>query len=848
MATLATGVITPPPPHVPAPCTARRRGSRDKQIMATDRPTGGGVFDGPSLRRRGDRRTDHISGLPDHLLHRILLGLPGGASSAARTSVLSRRWRRVWSTLPALLFRYTFGNEEPPPSSSSSPPADRVEAALAAYSAPTVRRLDIAMPYGSRRRPSHPTAEHLRLVVPWWRAFAPPNDDDDEVDVVLLPVCERVTSIHLVLGCYILRFRPPTTIADAGGAFKALAALKISDACVDGPELEEMLSSRRCPCLKKLELERISLRQGGPPVLSLRSDSLEWLQIAIEYRGRLQVAAPNLRTFHGRSIPCEIYMAAPMLSEVSWHNNFGYDPTRHHLAVSGHHLRRLEIRADSSGLKLMRQFNIVDELHLNVHVMEYSWMRRRRTPTLHLRTDVLLEPNGSCSRVAFGQYTYTISARTPTKPRRSLSPSPPLHPLASKPPPQNPHFEDTFLCNTKYGYVYSIIYLAMAHHDGGVMRVVTTTRSGGGNDGDRDDENRLLSRRWRGVWTRLPLLILHAGEDAPPPRVRRFANHMDGVLRGYSDADVDVDNLFVWVDSDTVITNPVRLAAAAANLAARRVTGRLAIFLSPTSADMYQMAGDGEAVLLQLPCLPRVTDFSLTFIGVHLKMPMAGTFASLTSMYIAGVRFTDDGEGISDVVSSRCPRIKILDLLTVRGLRTLTVVSRSLVSLRLCGVMELERLRVVAAELGEMVVDTCFVLNGGADAAMLLVAPALEKLRWEDRYPRELGGPWKLPGVWMALEDKRALLSHTDPTPVRRRRPVALSSDCHPQRRHPQPQPARHRQPQSSSERSTSPLAGAGREVRYCDPIRRGNLPFPSPSPPLTPADQSPLMSREAES
>ncbi|KAF8664405.1 hypothetical protein HU200_054577 [Digitaria exilis] len=314
-------------------------------------------------------------------------------------------------------------------------------------------------------------------------------------------------------------------------------------------------------------------------------------------------------------------------------------------------------------------------------------------------------------------------------------------------------------------------------HDGRVS--FTTTRSSGDAD-DRDDASRrddrisdlsdnilhqilvlipfleavrtcVLSRRWRGVWTRLPLLILHAGEDAPPPRVRRFADHMDGVLRGYSDANVDVDNLFVWVDSDTVITNPVRLAAAAAHLAARRVTGRLAIFLSPTSADMYHMAGDGEAVLLQLPCLPRVTHFSLTFIGVHLEMPMAGTFASLTSMYLAGVRFTDDGEGISDVVSSRCPRIKILDLLTVRGLRTLTVVSRSLVSLRLCGVMELERLRVVAAELGEMVVDTCFVLNGGAGAAMLLVAPALEKLRWEDRCPRELGGPWKLPGCLLKL-------------------------------------------------------------------------------------------------
>ncbi|GJN11453.1 hypothetical protein PR202_ga29648 [Eleusine coracana subsp. coracana] len=53
---------------------------------------------------------DHISGLPDDLLHLILLRL-GSTRVAARTSVLSRRWRRVWTHLPRLdLF-----NEEPPP-------------------------------------------------------------------------------------------------------------------------------------------------------------------------------------------------------------------------------------------------------------------------------------------------------------------------------------------------------------------------------------------------------------------------------------------------------------------------------------------------------------------------------------------------------------------------------------------------------------------------------------------------------------------------------------------------------------------------------------------------------------
>ncbi|CAO2144545.1 unnamed protein product [Urochloa humidicola] len=80
---------------------------------------------------------DHISGLPDELLHSILLRL-GSARAAARTSVLSRRWSTVWAHLPELVF----GNADPPPLLPlASSFQDGVDGALAAYAAPTLEGL-----------------------------------------------------------------------------------------------------------------------------------------------------------------------------------------------------------------------------------------------------------------------------------------------------------------------------------------------------------------------------------------------------------------------------------------------------------------------------------------------------------------------------------------------------------------------------------------------------------------------------------------------------------------------------------------------------------------------------------
>ncbi|XP_042381147.1 F-box/FBD/LRR-repeat protein At1g51370-like [Zingiber officinale] len=48
---------------------------------------------------------DYLSGLPDELLHHILSFLP--TRDSIRTSLLARRWRRVWASVPAIDFSYT---------------------------------------------------------------------------------------------------------------------------------------------------------------------------------------------------------------------------------------------------------------------------------------------------------------------------------------------------------------------------------------------------------------------------------------------------------------------------------------------------------------------------------------------------------------------------------------------------------------------------------------------------------------------------------------------------------------------------------------------------------------------
>ena len=167
-------------------------------------------------------------------------------------------------------------------------------------------------------------AGELRITLPLCLRSSAKDDGDGEV---LLPLCERATSISLDLSHHTLRFALPP----AGGVFKALATLTIRFACLHVRELEAAVSSSRCPCLKKLVIEWIRLQQDdgdgdGACDLSIRSDSLEWLEIsyAVRLNGRLRVHAPNLQTFHP-CIRCDLCVLAPKLSEVRWSSGRAYE-------------------------------------------------------------------------------------------------------------------------------------------------------------------------------------------------------------------------------------------------------------------------------------------------------------------------------------------------------------------------------------------------------------------------------------------------------------------------------------------------------------------------------------------
>ncbi|XP_066394963.1 putative F-box/FBD/LRR-repeat protein At4g03220 isoform X1 [Miscanthus floridulus] len=268
----------------------------------------------------------------------------------------------------------------------------------------------------------------------------------------------------------------------------------------------------------------------------------------------------------------------------------------------------------------------------------------------------------------------------------------------------------------------------------------------------------VLSGRWRGFWKRLPLLFF---DDVQAPRVSRFPDLVDGVLRGYAD-DVDMEDLFVSVYRRDSVDDPVGFVATLADLAAQRISGRFVLYLSPAAfnlhpeeflknlyPDLEDHAEEEEAVTLQLPCFPRVTELSITFMGVDLGMPTTETFAKLTKLFISGVRFTDGGKELSQVVSLCCPCIQRLELHRIGGLRRLAVFAQSLVSMVLSRILVLEQLLVAAGNLRHMLVDKCFVLSN-TRAFMFLCVPALEQLLWEDRCPEEIRH-WMLPSCLRSL-------------------------------------------------------------------------------------------------
>ncbi|TVU21111.1 hypothetical protein EJB05_30728, partial [Eragrostis curvula] len=253
---------------------------------------------------------DRLSALPDDILVLILLRLDT-ISEAARTSVLSLRWRRIWTLLPKLAFNL-------------APDYHHIREVLAAPETPALRRIFVVtkddapdsaaawLPLAARRLSGYLVYRNL--------VEGQGDDEEEEDGAIALPCFGNATRIYLDLGFLALSL-------PSSGVFTGLRELCLKSVRVQGQcELGDVVSSLRCPSLRKL---RVCDTQGLAR-LAVQSESL--LKIDLQYLNGLQqlridaLVLKELRLqscFVGNQPVANI--SAPQLVSLKWRD--AYDPS-----------------------------------------------------------------------------------------------------------------------------------------------------------------------------------------------------------------------------------------------------------------------------------------------------------------------------------------------------------------------------------------------------------------------------------------------------------------------------------------------------------------------------------------
>uniref|UniRef100_M8AS81 F-box/LRR-repeat protein 15/At3g58940/PEG3-like LRR domain-containing protein n=1 Tax=Aegilops tauschii TaxID=37682 RepID=M8AS81_AEGTA len=256
---------------------------------------------GARSRHDPDGGVDLISALPDDMLLLVLARLRC-VRAAAQTSLLSRRWRGIWTGLTDL----TLSDLKP----------SAIEAALARFNAaptrfaasPPVSTVNISL---SERYAAH-ASSLLRAAVRLSAeelVFTFQRCHMAERAIIVLPYFRRATSIELDIHSH--RIDPPRECY--AGSFSALQKLSLSGNII---HLGFLLS--RCPRLRVIKLTGSTTDD-----IMVHSATLEDLDISTDTGcNNIDIVAPVLKIlqlkFHVGWNNIRMSISTPMVEKVSW--------------------------------------------------------------------------------------------------------------------------------------------------------------------------------------------------------------------------------------------------------------------------------------------------------------------------------------------------------------------------------------------------------------------------------------------------------------------------------------------------------------------------------------------------
>uniref|UniRef100_A0A0D9WVD8 F-box domain-containing protein n=1 Tax=Leersia perrieri TaxID=77586 RepID=A0A0D9WVD8_9ORYZ len=701
---------------------------------------------------------DHLGALPDDILIEILLIL--GTRASARTSVLSRRWRRLWCLLPAFEFGPEAGSHI-------------IRAALAAHEATSLRRLSVFpedsgpgpmaewLPVAARRLSGDLLLFNLRPDLEGNEEIREGGIGDEFLD---LPCFATAISLTLNLGFLTLAVPP-------SGVFARLTDLVLRDVRFCCPcELSDAISSPRFPSLKKLTVEDAH----GLSNFTIHSDSLIKIVLKkVKGLRLLDVVAPSLRVlivfscFADVSVGSQFVanISAPKLDSLQWINAF--DPSTVRFGKM-ENLRWLgtsyfyvygqgDLMNNNNPLRLLQhfQFDAIPTLSLALAylpvIIDHEYLMEDMTvlpDIVFLNLTVLA--NGHC----IGPSLFHV-LRMCTSVRK-------LKLVLHIPDEQQAAWQleanwAVVLKEMTINFYHSIsestandlckkpeIEMKFYIDHGGHKLAAAKRRrrnlaAGGGEDrlsALPDDiliqillrvvtvdaaRTSVLSRRWRRLWCLLPELCFpHTASAASIRAALAAAADESASLRG------------LVVLSMGAGPGPI---AEWLPVAARRLSGHLLLFNRQPERDSEEEEEEDDEDFLDLPCFGSAISLSIDLGFLALAVPpSAGVFARLTDLALRNVRFCGPCE-LGDAISSPWfPSLKKLNINKAQGLSNFVIQSESLLEMELKSLKGLQQLSVETPALKRLIVHSCFGEASARRPVSMISAPMMEILQWADAF------------------------------------------------------------------------------------------------------------------